>query len=257
MRLGAERRLIRDRRGPERLRRGVEPLVVGLGAAVAEALLGVLLEERLEVLPRVRLKRLEELAELHGRGGVLHRDVAAVLDPRARRRPGLEVDEEVALEEDARADLHLRVLVDREALLLDLHGHPGLAVAVGQRMDVGDLADVDARLAHRRLLLEVVRRLEGRVDDEWVRERVVLREPEEGEHEDQHGSQEPRSERRDRSASSCRAGSHQGTLNPSARSCGSTWLRFWSPVKVGPKRNGGLLATTTWLPPANLRLHEL
>ena len=119
----AERGLVRDRRGAERLGRRLEALVVGLRTAVAEPLLGVLLEERLEVLARVGLEGLEGLPELHRRGGVLDGDVAAVLDVRARRRARLEVDEEVALEEDARAHLQLRVLVDRQPVAVDVHRH--------------------------------------------------------------------------------------------------------------------------------------
>ena len=46
--------------------------------------------------------------------------VVAVVELRRRRRARREVDEEVALEEDARADLGVRVVVDRPALVLSI-----------------------------------------------------------------------------------------------------------------------------------------
>ena len=54
---------------------------------------------------------------------------------RRRGRAGADVDEEVALEEDARADLHRRVPVERQALLVDPHGHERGLLAV---LDVAD-----------------------------------------------------------------------------------------------------------------------
>src|SRR5207248_8436132 len=97
----------------------------GLGPAVAETLLRVLLEERLEVLADVGLQRGQDLPELDRGRRLLDRNVAAILDRRRVRRARLQVHEEVALEEDARPDLELRVLVDRQALLVDLHRDPG------------------------------------------------------------------------------------------------------------------------------------
>src|SRR5215212_4923394 len=95
-------------------------------------------------------------------------------------RAGLEVDEEVALEEDARADLRGRVLVQRPSRLADLHRHDGV-VAAFLRVDALDLADLDACDPHRRVGPQRVRRLEHRLDLVAARERDVLREPEEDE----------------------------------------------------------------------------
>ena len=64
--------------------------------------------------------------------------------------PAREVDEEVALEEDARADLGGRVLVERQAVLVDLHHHERLVGAL-LRLDRLDLADLDAGDPHGRV----------------------------------------------------------------------------------------------------------
>src|SRR5262249_53270456 len=72
-------------------------------------------------------------------------------------------------------DLDGRVGVDRKALLFDFHRHDaGVAFA----RDLGDLADVDARDAHRRLGVDVHRRVELRLQLEAVFERDVLGEAE-------------------------------------------------------------------------------
>ena len=92
----------------------------------------------------------EDLVELDRRAGLVDRDRVAVVELGARRRAGLQVDEEVALEEDARADRHRGVLVDRQALLVDPHRHERGLLAVLDVLDLGDLADVDAGDPHRR-----------------------------------------------------------------------------------------------------------
>ena len=102
--------------------------VEGLRAALVERV-AVLVEQRLEVLARVGLQRGQQLVELDRHGGLVDRDRAVVGDLRRARRARLEVDEEVALEEDARADLGARVVVDRAAGLADGHrDHHGVAV---------------------------------------------------------------------------------------------------------------------------------
>ena len=45
--------------------------------------------------------------------------------------PGLDVEEEVALEEDARADLDLGVAVDRLAVVVDAEGDVGVVAGAG------------------------------------------------------------------------------------------------------------------------------
>src|SRR5207245_10998604 len=82
----AERGVVGDRGVAQRARGVLQALVVGLRAAVAAALLRVLVEERLEVLAGVGLERREQLAELHGRGGLLHRDRGAGLEVGRRGR---------------------------------------------------------------------------------------------------------------------------------------------------------------------------
>ena len=57
---------------------------------------------------RVALQRGQHLVELHRRRRLGDRDRVAVVDGRRRRRARRDVDEEVALEEDARADLQRR-----------------------------------------------------------------------------------------------------------------------------------------------------
>jgi hypothetical protein len=83
------------------------------------------------------------------------------------------LDKEVALEEEVRADLQLGVLVDRQRRVLELHRHPGGA-ALRDRLDLGDLADVHAGDADLGARLQVVRRLEHRSELVWVGERIPL-----------------------------------------------------------------------------------
>ena len=71
-----------------------------------------------------------------------------ILNRTRGRRPGLDLDEVVALEEDARAHLHRRVAVDRQAGLLDRHHDDG-GVRALVRLDGLDLADLDAGDPHR------------------------------------------------------------------------------------------------------------
>ena len=63
----------------------------------------------LQALARAGLERPQHLVDLHRRRGLRRRDRVAVLQHGAAGRPGLDIEEEVALEEDARADLHARV----------------------------------------------------------------------------------------------------------------------------------------------------
>src|SRR4029078_279559 len=97
-------------------------LVEALGAAVREAL-RVRAQEGLQVAARVALERRQQVAGLNRRRVPRYRDHAALGELGGRRRAGLEVDEEVALEEDARPDLELRALLYRAPLALALHGH--------------------------------------------------------------------------------------------------------------------------------------
>ena len=194
LRLGAEQRLVdagaaAQRHGRvlvgvvERLGRG---LAAGRGVGVAivgRARLRVEplrepVEQVAQVLARVALQRGEDLVELHRRRGAGDLDRVAGLELRRRRRAGLEVDEEVALEEDARADLGGRVLVDRQPGVVDLHDHERLVGAL-PGLDRLDLAHVDAGDPHRRVDAQPVGRLEDGVDPEALGERDVLGEAEE------------------------------------------------------------------------------
>ena len=167
---------------------GDRPVAVGLlpvlrrlaeaRGALAVERLRVLVEEGLEVLAGVGLERRQHLAEVDRRGRLRGGDrVVVVLQLGRRRRAGTEVDEGVALEEDARADLERRVAVDRQALVGDLHLDEA-ALAALERLDLRHLADVDAGDAHGRARLDVAGVLEGRREREGVGERVALREAE-------------------------------------------------------------------------------
>jgi hypothetical protein len=128
-----------------------------------------LLDERPQAVARVVVERAEHLVELHRRGGVRQRDRASVAQLRSRRRARPQVDVEVALQEQVRADLQRRVAMDRPALVVDRHlddrgrPRPGL--------DLRDLADVDARDPHGRAAAQLVGRLHDRVERVPVAER--------------------------------------------------------------------------------------
>jgi len=129
--------------------------------------LRVLVEEDLEVVAGVGLQRGQDLVQLHRRAGVLDLDRVAVAELGRARRARVDVDEEVALEEDPRTDRRGRVDVDRQALVLDFHrDHGALVDALAHRLDVGDLADVDAGDPHEGVRLDVVGRLERGLDRE-------------------------------------------------------------------------------------------
>ena len=83
----------------------------------------VALHQLLEVAPRVRLQRAQHLVELHGRRGLARADRAPVRQVGRAGRARAQVHEEVALQEDPRADLQLGVAVDRQPVLVDLHRH--------------------------------------------------------------------------------------------------------------------------------------
>ena len=104
--------------------------------------------------------------------------------------PAREVDEEVALEEDARPDLGGRVLVERQAVLVDLHHHERLVGAL-LRLDRLDLADLDAGDPHRRVDAQAVGGLEHRVEAEAVGEGDVLGEAQEHGDEDDRERDQP------------------------------------------------------------------
>ena len=101
---------------------------------------GVLLQQRPQVLARLGLQGGQHLVELHRRGRLLGRDRRAAGQLRLVRRARAQLDEVVALQEQARAHLELGVLVDRQAGVVDLHGHARVARAVLQRLDRRDLA---------------------------------------------------------------------------------------------------------------------
>ena len=91
-------------------------------------------ERPLQALARRRLERREDLVDLDRRRRLGDRDRAAVGELRRARAARIEVEEEVALEEEARADLDRRVLVDRLALVVDGEGDlDGVALALEPR----------------------------------------------------------------------------------------------------------------------------
>ena len=136
------------------------------------------LQHALEVLARVALQRRQDLVELHRRGRLGDLDRVAGVELGRARRARLEVDEEVALEEDARPDLGRRVLVQRQRGVVELQHQHG-AVGALDALDGLDLADLHARDPDRRVGPDRVRRLELRPDLEAAGERDVLGEAEE------------------------------------------------------------------------------
>ena len=101
-------------------------------------------------------------------GGLVLGDERAAVELGRARAARVQVDEQVALEEEARAQLHRRVLADRQGAVLEVHRDDGgvlaLAVRVGQVLDVGDLADVDAGDPDRALGADVLRVGEDRLE---------------------------------------------------------------------------------------------
>ena len=197
-RLGAQEGLVHDgglaqrvgrvlQRVVQRLRRrlalrvGVLRGVLGRGGLAVERV-AVALEQLLQVLAGGGLERAQHLVELHRRRGLGLADRAAVGQVGRAGGAGPDVHEEVALQEDPRADLQPRVAVDRQALLLDLHRDLGQRGVVAQRLDLRDLAHVHARDPHRRVQLQRGRVLEHRLHLVALGERDVLGEGEEHEH---------------------------------------------------------------------------
>lgn len=138
--------------------------------------------------------RTEHLAELHRRGGLVDRDHALLVEHLRRRRARLKVHELVALEEDARPNLELRVLMNREAVVLDLHRNHRPVLALAERGDLLDDADLDAGDADRGLGLEVVHGVEGGLELVSVGERVRLGVGEVGRDDDDHERDQARLE---------------------------------------------------------------
>ena len=119
-----------------------------------------------------------------------HRDGPALeaggyqpVELRRARRARREIDEEVALEEDARPDLRRRVAVQRQPGVVDRHRHDR-RWRCRPALDPLDLADLDARDPHRGVRAQPVGGREHRLDLERGRERDVLGEAEEDEDRD-------------------------------------------------------------------------
>jgi hypothetical protein len=125
-------------------------------------------------------QRAEHLRELHRAGGPVDRDRVAVVHLVAGRRAGRQVDEEVALQEDARPDLRGRVGVDRPAPVADGERDRRRQRAGARVLDLLDLADLDAGDPHRRAGVHAARVADGHLDRvRVVHERDVLAEAEE------------------------------------------------------------------------------
>ena len=92
----------------------------------------------------------------------------------APRASPVEVDEEVALEEDPRADLIVRVGVQRQPVAVDPHVDDRGLAAAGDVAHAGDLADVDAGDPHRRGRLDVVGVLNAAWIVKWWRNGIDL-----------------------------------------------------------------------------------
>src|ERR671911_414709 len=118
MRLLPKKRLV-DLRGVL-VRAGRRPveLLESLRAAVVHERGAELVEEDLQVLTNVRLKGGQDLVELDGDRRLVEREHVVVGYLRRARGARLYVHEQVALEEEARAKLERRVVLDRAPLLL-------------------------------------------------------------------------------------------------------------------------------------------
>src|SRR5439155_18477063 len=110
-------------------------------------------QEGLQVRARVAVQSVEHLVELHRIRGLRDRDRVARGHRPGGRAAGLQFDEPVAFEEDARADLERRVGVDRQALRFDFHRHDA---GVALTLDGTHLADVDAGDPHGGLRVDVL-----------------------------------------------------------------------------------------------------
>src|SRR4029453_15990633 len=104
----AAQALENDRRALERAL-PVRVAAVEVARAAAVPCRRELAQGRLELRARRRVQRREDLVHLPGPRGLAERDRVAVAERRRARRARLDVDEEVAVEEDARPDLHRRV----------------------------------------------------------------------------------------------------------------------------------------------------
>ena len=153
------------------------------------------LQRPLQRAARVGLQRGQDLVELDRRPGLRERDQPAVGERARRRRARLQVDVEVALEEQPRPDLQRRVAVQRLAVVVDAHRDErvvGVLVALG----LDDLADVHAGDPDRRVRPQQVGALDDRLDLEVVAQRDRLREPEVRDEQGEEDGQQPRAQRR-------------------------------------------------------------
>ena len=121
MRLDPEQRLVDDRGGAEGTDRVVSDLFRLPVSPCDRILPGVLAssaapipEQRLEVSARVEVERGQHAVELYRTGRAGYRERCAGAEVRRARAARRQVDVEVALEEDARADQGGSVGVDRE-----------------------------------------------------------------------------------------------------------------------------------------------
>ena len=205
MRLLSEQRLVHLRRVAEGAGGGAEQLAQALRAPVLVERVPELVEQDLEVGPHVGLERGQHLVELDRHGCLAGREDVPVAGLRRVRAAGLQVDEQVALEKQAGAELHRRVGVQRQRRLLELHRHDrrgrrhfllgnvlgadlgGLGRVLRRKvLDRRDLADVHARDPHRRRRPDVARVREHRLDRVLVRPRQRLGEGIDGQGADDH-----------------------------------------------------------------------
>ena len=166
--------------------------VIG-GAGLVVQGLAVALEQLLQVGPVGRLQRREDLVELDRGRGLGDGDRVAVRQAVGARAAGADIEEEVALQEDARPDLHLRVAVHRLPVVVDGEGHLRVVAgavagepALADALHALDLADVDAGDPDRRVLADVGRVLEDGVQLEVALERDRLGPGQVGADDDQH-----------------------------------------------------------------------
>ena len=208
MGLGPQQRRVDDGRGPERaggvLQRLVERLPRGepAHAGILGRVLGgrrpaaerraQSLEQGLQVGAAVAVQRRQDTVELDGPGGLGGgQDVPRGDDGRGRR-PRVQVDVEVALQEQPRADVGGGVGVDGQSAGLDGHRrHRGARVAA-EAPQRGDGAHVDPGDPDRRAEVQLGLDGEGGLEHERRGdERQRSAEHQEADHQDHHRGDQP------------------------------------------------------------------
>ena len=102
------------------------------------------LKQRLQVRSRIRRERSENAIELNRPRRIGGGEGRTRGEDRRTRRSGVQIDVEVALEKQARANLRRRVSVDWQPAVLDVHRDDRSGGGLGKAVDRDDLPHIDA-----------------------------------------------------------------------------------------------------------------